>query len=647
MYILDFGVTDVFNSRNLGAFTKFSRSGFAKKIIGRVLSQPLFCDVEEREMEKLNTGNKSGFNPLKALKDNFAWGDIFSIFGLGLLVGHHYFFGANENKGIIDKLFLWGTGIISAGGFILARFGQILGLDRQAALGNNFWKFLIEEGQNKTGKKVLEELDNKTLVDNAKRTRDLLVYPRLISSQIHERHTSPKGLVGFFSGSFGTGKTEGVKLILGNWVEQIEKEGKKAKVLQLNAGHLTEILERVKNDQLISSEDLSEFGLAGAESANETLMSFVYLIGKCKEEIVKAKTQGCELTIFIDEFEKILDLKKLQGCDKNKVTSLLIEFNKLFEGDFKNLIVTSNKTKEELKTELKEIIDQGALGAYLSRLPEVEVPIPDASTQAEMISTYIFNKLISENLIKLDNFDFGGANVNNISELTTLLIAHSQANGNYLSNGLLAGREIERAILQLPGHLTNLRKRTSSDKKLTLEDIKDHILFEFREKSKLFPEMTAQGEVKQKAYSIIQKFIEQNKDAVLKYYADNKQNKQKVEHIELIKHLYKHSDSNRDSLYTEKNDPKVDHGILIKDNFVTIAFKDVEKHDGNPFRDITNTDKIDLKEFESMIAIELAKYIPKERNFLDFLNEVLGTAMSKEVAETLLPLAAQLASGIS
>src|SRR3989338_2560254 len=107
MFILDVGFPNVLNARSLDAFAKFSRSSFARKVIGRVLSQPVFCDLEKREMEKLNSGGKKeGFNPLRAFTDNFAWGDVFSLFGLGLLAGHHYVVGENENNGIIDKMFL-------------------------------------------------------------------------------------------------------------------------------------------------------------------------------------------------------------------------------------------------------------------------------------------------------------------------------------------------------------------------------------------------------------------------------------------------------------------------------------------------------------------------------------------------------------
>ena len=49
MFVL-FQAADLLTMNNV---SKFVRTGFAKKVMGRVLSQPVFSDVQKRSIEKM------------------------------------------------------------------------------------------------------------------------------------------------------------------------------------------------------------------------------------------------------------------------------------------------------------------------------------------------------------------------------------------------------------------------------------------------------------------------------------------------------------------------------------------------------------------------------------------------------------------
>lgn len=619
-------VGNLVNFGNAQKLLQFSRTGFARKVVGGFFARPLFGDVSKTAIENLNKkpDDKSNLfsSSLKAVKDHFAVGDLVSILGVGLFICHHFIeskVGGEEAKGsFLGKALLWGAGILSAGGLLLARAGQALGLHKEFAFGDEYIDLLIKEGEKKTGKQIFPKLVNDDLVKDSDKASQTLVYSHDVAHRIKQRHLKDK-VGGFFSGPFGTGKTEGVKLVLGNWIKKMKEAEKEVEIHKLDLGNFSEALEKLNAEQLLNKEDLSTMGLSemynSSMEANQTLMAFEYLIKRCKEAVGKAKENGVASAIFIDEFEKVFDLSKLKGCDSQKINRAFVQLNSLIQDDYGNILITSNKSRADLQKELKDIVDPKVLGAFLDRLDEVYVDLPGPLEQSEIIANYIFGQVETSNL-KIEDFSFGDQlTINNRNDLAALIFNHSVKSGNYLSNKVLNGRKLEKIIEGLPGYLIELKTK-DKDSKISLEQIKFLVENGVTNANKLTGENHDTVRVK-KAYELVQKYVEKNKAAILTEY--NAKKDTKISTLDLFKVIYDHKP---DNIYDSKDGS---HSIRFENDKVRINYKNeasLGTDTNSVFWAVDGTNFIDAKEFESMVAVEVANILPKTISSMGFIESL-------------------------
>lgn len=593
---------------------QFMGSSIGQDLIGGVLAKPVFSDVRKTTEQNLKSGasnSKKDVNPfIKAFRwmtESFSYGDLFAGFGLGFMLVNHKFLGSSEN-GFFGRSLNWAAGIFSGACFVLGRVGQALGLHREFVFGPEMCEILVKEYENETGKKCFVQLDNESLVKHAEGQGNILAYNQDMSHEITERHTL--GQLGrFFSGTFGTGKSEGVRLILGNFVKKMQAENKGVEIFKLDLGNFDEALKRYDRIQRkgkevlgLINDELGEANIGG----NKTLIALQYLVRRCKETVQTTKESGKASAIFIDEWEKIFDPRKLQGCDPEEVSRLFAELNYLLEDNYGNILITSNKTCEQLEEELKNIIPTNVLGAFIRRLKETIIELPDSNTQARITSNYIDASVKAGKFSYEKDFSFTLNNkkltVSSIKELTAVLMLHSSQNDNYLANGILTPNDIRLIMEDLPNYLNSQRKISGDqERKITLDDIKNQIERLVNEKVGKDNRML----LRQTSYSTIQHYIQTNREALSKV-----NQKQQISGLGLFKSIYEC----KNGTFYSKDD---NHAIKFLGNGkVLVLIKNDKTKDDEV--------EIDGKEFEHMVNTELANILPKGASAEEFLKTLVG-----------------------
>ena len=606
MFILTIKSAVIGNFLSWDKAKQFMSSSIGQDLIGGVLAKPVFINVRKHEEEKLKAGahnpNKEE-NPFvkafKWLKENFAYGDLFAGCGLGFMLFNHKFLASSEN-GFFGRSLNWAAGIFSGACFVLGRVGQALNLHKEYVYGPEMCEVLIREYENENPtEKCFIQLDNADLVRHADKQTLILAYNQDQSSEITERHTL-KQIGGLFSGIVGTGKSEGARLVLGNFVKEMKTKGKGVEIFQLNLGNFMKALERYERMQRKGKEAL---GLIDGElqdiniGGNKTLIAFQYLIKRCKESIQKAKENGNESAIFIDEWEKVLNAKNLKGCDEEEVSRLITEWNYLLEDNYGNILTTSNKTCGELDEELRNILPDKARAALIRRFREVVIELPNFDTQARIISNYIDNSVRENELSYSNDFSFKiddkDLSISSMKEFKTALLLHSSTNGNYLANEILTPNDIRLIIEGLPGYLRDQKRITGdSSRRITLDDIK--LKIEKVVSGKV--ELNSQKNLRQAAYSTIQHYIQTNKDTLIKSTSEEQQ----TNGLGLFKSIYK---CERGIFYSSDDN----HAIQFLGTGKVLVML---KKDGNE----EDFDKVEIdgKEFEQMVNTELFNISPKK-----------------------------------
>lgn len=596
---------------------QFMGSSIGQDLIGGVLAKPVFSDVRKTTEQNLKSGgsnSKKDVNPfMKAfqwIKESFSYGDLFAGFGLGFMLVNHKFLGSSES-GFFGRSLNWAAGIFSGACFVLGRVGQALGLHREFVFGSEICEILVKEYENETGKKCFVRLDNEKLVKDAERQENVLAYNQDKSHEITERHTLEQ-LGGFFSGTWGTGKSEGVKLILGNFVKRIQAENKGIEIFKLDLGNFDEALKRYDRIQRKGKEALSlingELGEANI-GGNKTLIALQYLIRRCKEAIQEAKGAGKSSAIFIDEWEKVFEPRKLQGCDPEEISRLFTELNYLLEDNYGNVLITSNKTCDQLEEELRNIIPSNVLGAFIRRLKETIIELPDSNTQARIISNYIDASVKVGKLSYEKDFSFTINNenllVSSIKELTAVLMLHSGQNNNYLANGILTPNDIRLVMEGLPNYLNSQRKIGSDkERKITLDDVKVQIERLVNDKIDKNNRML----LRQTAYGTIQHYIQTNKETLSNANANQ-------QGLGLFKSIY---ECKNGTFYSKDNN----HAIQFLGNgkVAVMIKKDTTKDNEWDYDKV----EMDGKEFEQMVNTELFNILPAKAGPEEFLQGLLG-----------------------
>ena len=399
------------------------------------MARPMFKDlrkiVEEksayRSIAKKQEAEpeKSQFEKIKDyVLEKFAVGDMISVAGLFLYAVQNKF--GPEKPGLIGSLFKNFSLLMTFLGSTSAAVGRTFGYDKQVALGDEHASFLINEAQAQ-GKQIFSvynEMPGKIdeLIKEAQKLDKTLVYKDGLRESILERHEQDE-IGGIFDGPHGTGKTDGVKCILGKWANKVRKEGDIPEIVELNLSNFYDfIVKKMQQEQdyiELLKVGLGEKDTKGSYATNQGLMVLEGLVREIQEirrqvdEHNKNSTgPKKKLAIFVDEFDKALQTKTLEGCDRVRLRNLLIQFNELFVKE--DLLLTSNTSVEDMIKDLgKHIkIDENDTGKRevldpmkdrLTAKNRAFVDFPQAAQQAEIIA----GRLLVDYKDNIDWQDFG------------------------------------------------------------------------------------------------------------------------------------------------------------------------------------------------------------------------------------------------
>lgn len=479
---------------------KIAGTSYGQQLVGYI-AQPIFVnirDVEQKKLEEEDSDEKK-IDPTPAaklwqkLKENFAVGDLISVAGTLLLIVDSYVFKEDKegHTSLIGQIIKGLSLGMTFGGSLVAMLGRSMDLHRSVALGDEYAEFMLDSAERK-GKKIFEIYsdEKKTqLKKEAEYLDKVLVYKSGVRESVLERFEKEE-IGGIFDGPPGTGKTDGVKCILGKWMKRIEQEGFEAKVAELNLANFDDYLKEVKSEKgkaleaIVASSDI-QISPEASFANNQGLMVLEVLIRKIQKLSAKvdkhnhnSKDKQQKLVVFIDEFDKVFDTATLQGCDKARLKALLIQFNELFVK--KDLLLTSNLSLEEMVNRIKIhlYIDDDNDGREvweplrdrLSSKNRVRIEKPAALEQAEIIAS----RLLENYRDQIDWADFGlaGQNTGNFERDRKLLGAAITAHiTSQLSHGL-NGRQLKYTCDDILGLLLG-QAREQRAVNPTLQNIND------------------------------------------------------------------------------------------------------------------------------------------------------------------------------
>ncbi len=593
------------NPANIQKVARFSQTGFAKDFLGGFLSKPVFItDVQEhclQEAKKPPSKNESLFTKgFRLFKNNFAVGDLLSIFGIGSFIGIKKFLSSDST--LTHLLEVLNFGVIF-GGFGLARIGQMFNFHKEHAFGDEWIDFRIQEGEKRTNKPVLAEMDIKTLIKEFEQREKELVYDPGISSELKSRMKREGKIGGFFCGPAGGGKSEGVRMLLGGWAKNvIEKDNTKTvSIHELNLQHFEEALNALRREESKRSEVLSLVdGLGDLGQKNESLVAFEFLIRRCQGIVKESKDKPNHASaIFIDEFDKIFSLEKLKGCDTEKLIRLLDQLHKLLADNYGSILITSNYKVDEVRQILIEVLGKDkeslVIQPFIERLKAVPIDLPTKQAQAEIIAKKIIQDFKSEEL----DFTSGGNKIENLNKdslLTAILL------DNYIVDKSISARELAEDLKTLKCWAEEKRLP-----KLNNQSLKEFILMRKEELSMSNVEKAAQKE-KEKGLQLVQEHISNNKAKF-----ENLSQQESADPVSLLNKIY---DVKKEGAVLES----ATHSILFTgDNTVRIMF-----HDAKSKTEVAITNHIDKRDFLQIISIELAKATKKKVDWMGFFSDLSG-----------------------
>ena len=397
--------------------TSIAKTNFGQRLIGK-LAQPVFIDLREQEIKRLELDldeeqvtkpNQNIFTAIStAFKNKFASGDLVSIFGVMLMAVQSKLFPTKSDKpGFFESFFRTLALGMTFGGSISAMVGRIFQWDQKVALGDDFVDIHLTRAE-RHGKKIFTIYDEATkekLKAEAFELDKILVYPAGVRESVLERHEKDD-IGGLLDGLPGTGKTAGVKCILGKWASRIESQGLEAKIAELNLANFDEYLKEVNRNQSDMMEAI-QAGLSTDVSGSSSLLQnhgllvlelLIRRIQKLKIGVDKHNQAHPErkqrLAVFVDEFDKIFDPRTLKGCDKSRLKNLLLQFNEIFVNQ--EILLTSNTPLEKMLKELKQHLEGEETGTAtevwgpmydrLAAKNKVTIAEPGPNEQAEIVA---------------------------------------------------------------------------------------------------------------------------------------------------------------------------------------------------------------------------------------------------------------------
>jgi hypothetical protein len=427
---------------------QLSSTNFGRKIFGTI-AQPVFVNLQDLEYKKLEKEDDDSepVDPpggLKSLKEgfvnNFSWGDMFSAFGALLLVAQQKLFrNSGDKPGFVETILKNIALVATFGGSSSAMFGRMLDMHRKVALGDKYADAKLKSAEKK-GKKIFTEYSADQiaeLIKQAEKLDKILVYKPGLREMILERHEKDD-IGGLFDGPPGTGKTEGVKCILGKWAKRNLTQGLQPVIAELNLAEFDDYLKETHQqsaDLIEGMQVVAGMGTGGQASIvhGEGLLILELLIKKIQKLINKVNRhnqtnpQKQKLAVFIDEFDKIFDPRTLRGCDKLRLKNMLVQFNELFVKA--NILLTSNTSLEEMiseiKTQLKSSDGDDSQEIWKPMYDRIasknrsRIENPGAREQAEIVASRLLKNFA--NNLDLQSFGVTSLPSNNLEQARALL----------------------------------------------------------------------------------------------------------------------------------------------------------------------------------------------------------------------------------
>ncbi|MFM7457534.1 MAG: hypothetical protein ACKO3R_02575 [bacterium] len=378
----------------------------------KVLSQPLDPSYKKKLEDRLHrevhddSDRAPPNEPLnEKIKEFFSVGDVVSLLGVALL-NFQSKLSKSSKGGLVDGAFKNLALAMTFLGSPLALFGRATGKRAEGALGKDLMgNYHLQQAQSKgfdifTDYKS-EEINN--LINSAGKLSKTLDYEDHVNPEIHSRHLkdssddiNSKGnkAGGLFCGAPGTGKTAGVKLILGKWAEMMKGKGFEPVIVGLDLANFHKFLQetqRLKDSAIESINAIAggEEKLFSSAKDNQGLTIFEVLISQIEKKsraVAKHNKEHPEnkqkLFFVVDEFDKVLVLKDLQGADRNRLKNAVLRLNQIFEDQ--NILLTSNTSLKQMVTQLKDIVgDEAVWKPFESRLNSNHVSVDEPSTKVQ------------------------------------------------------------------------------------------------------------------------------------------------------------------------------------------------------------------------------------------------------------------------
>jgi SpoVK/Ycf46/Vps4 family AAA+-type ATPase len=375
----------------------------------KVLSQPLNPSYKKKLEARLHrevhddSDRAPPNEPLnEKVKEFFSVGDVVSLLGVALL-NFQSKLSKSSKGGLVDGAFKNLALAMTFLGSPIALFGRATGKRQEGALGKDLMgDYNLRQAQYKgfdifTDYKP-EEINN--LINSSSKLARTLEYGDL-NPEIHSRHLKDSGdesrgnkAGGLFCGPPGTGKTAGVQLILGKWAEMMKGKGFEPVIVGLDLANFHKFLQetqRLKDSAIESINAIAggEQKLFSSAKDNQGLTIFEVLISQIEKksrEVAKHNKEHPEnkqkLFFVVDEFDKVLVLKDLQGADRSRLKNAILRLNQIFEDQ--NILLTSNTSLKQMVIQLKDIVgDEAVWKPFESRLNSNHVFVDEPSTKGQ------------------------------------------------------------------------------------------------------------------------------------------------------------------------------------------------------------------------------------------------------------------------
>ena len=377
----------------------------------KVFSQPIDPSykkkLEDRLHREINEDDSNRAPPQETfnekVKEFFSVGDVVSLLGVALL-SFQSKLSKSSKGGLVDGAFKNLALAMTFLGSPIALFGRATGKRQEGALGKDLMgDYNLRQAQYKgfdifTDYKP-EEINN--LINSAGKLSKTLDYEDHVNPEIHSRHLKDssddsKGnkAGGLFCGAPGTGKTAGVQLILGKWAEMMKGKGFEPVIVGLDLANFHKFLQETQRLKDSAIESINAFAggeqkLFSSAKDNQGLTIFEVLISQIEKKsraVAKHNKEHPEnkqkLFFVVDEFDKVLVLKDLQGADRNRLKNAVLRLNQIFEDQ--NILLTSNTSLKQMVTQLKDIVgDEAVWKPFESRLNSNHVSVDEPSTRVQ------------------------------------------------------------------------------------------------------------------------------------------------------------------------------------------------------------------------------------------------------------------------